>query len=300
MLAVSSERHRTWDALLADVTRLLEHPLHLAAGVRYIFTLQGNKIELLEEMSDSCEYVASSTDAFKTIDYRGARLPQWRLLTKRREALHVPSSNSSAPTQLISTYDFPALRPRLVTVLRNGQRPRKVIRFLLNRRTARALDQVMEDLSTSLKLDTGAVRKIFTLSGRQVRDHLRSIFNISLAWKDQTLLYNHFMKCHQNANISVNFYNNFCTTNVITLLGGIILCSNNDVIFCHFRLRASKSCLVMRMFLSHVGSSAAAKKILSSTMKVCFCINICYNYVNSPSKIVAFCDEIITSFPSAI
>uniref|UniRef100_A0A6A7FT80 non-specific serine/threonine protein kinase n=1 Tax=Hirondellea gigas TaxID=1518452 RepID=A0A6A7FT80_9CRUS len=175
LLAVSTDRHRTWEALLVDVTRLLEHPLHLAAGVRFVFTLEGNKIDIIEELVDSGEYVASSNDAFKTIEYRAARLPQWRLHTRRREALHVPSS-SRTTTAITPTFDdFNNLRPRLVTVLRNGQRPRKAVRVLLNRKTARALDQVMEDLSVSLKLDTGAVRKIYTLDGRQISS-LKELF----------------------------------------------------------------------------------------------------------------------------
>ncbi|KAF2358483.1 Doublecortin domain [Trinorchestia longiramus] len=171
LVAVSSDRHRTWDSLLMDLTRLLEHPLHLAAGVRFVFTLEGAKIEMLDQLINSGEYVASSSDAFKSIDYRAAQLPQWRLHTKRREALHVPSAQATARPSHASPHealDDPTIRPRLVTVLRNGQRPRRAIRVLLNRRTARALDQVMEDLSVSLKLDSGAVRKIYTLDGRQV------------------------------------------------------------------------------------------------------------------------------------
>ena len=165
LLAVSSDRHRTWDALLEDLTRLLEHPLHLAAGVRFIFSLDGDKVEMLDQLLDSGEYVASSTDSFKTIDYRAAQLPQWRLHTRRREALHVPAKSSQSTPQIVEEI---IIRPRLVTVFRNGQKPRKAVRVLLNRKTARSLDQVMADLSTSLKLDSGAVRKIYSLDGRQL------------------------------------------------------------------------------------------------------------------------------------
>ncbi|KAA0185305.1 hypothetical protein HAZT_HAZT005216 [Hyalella azteca] len=165
VVAVSSDRHRTWDSLLVELTRLLEHPLHLAAGVRFVFTLEGTKIDMLDQLCNAGDYVASSTDSFKAIDYRAAQLPQWHLQTRRREALHVPSSRLNGP---LENLDESNMRPRLITVLRNGQRPRKAVRVLLNRRTARALDQVMEDLSMSLKLDTGAVRKIYTLDGRQV------------------------------------------------------------------------------------------------------------------------------------
>ena len=147
ILAVSSDKHRSWDALLADVTRLLEHPQHLASGVRYIFSLEGNKIEGIQALTDRGHYVASSTDSFKAIDYKTAQLPQWRLQTKRNEALHFVGKrlqvemSGSSPLVRVSLADE-GFKGRLVTIISNGQRPRKSIRFLLNRKTARSLDQV--------------------------------------------------------------------------------------------------------------------------------------------------------------
>jgi len=56
-----------------------------------------------------------------------------------------------------------------VTVIRNGSRPRKAVRILLNRKTAHSFDQVLSEITDAVKLDSGAVKKIFTLTGQQVR-----------------------------------------------------------------------------------------------------------------------------------
>jgi len=57
--------------------------------------------------------------------------------------------------------------PKLVTVIRNGSRPRKAVRILLNKKTAHSFDQVLCEITDAVKLDSGAVKKIFTITGQQ-------------------------------------------------------------------------------------------------------------------------------------
>ena len=183
VVAVGGDKHRSWEALLGDLTRVLDHPIHLTAGVRHVFGLDGTRVCQMEHIIEAGEYVVSSSEVFKKLDYTRARLPQWRAHARRNEALHVPprtaysspvsTPGSEAPPSLPgsttptdSPKDF--IRPKLVTVIRNGVRPRKAVRILLNRRTARSLEQVLSDITQAIKLDTGAVRKVFTLDGRQV------------------------------------------------------------------------------------------------------------------------------------
>ena len=59
--------------------------------------------------------------------------------------------------------------PKLVTVIRNGSRPRKAVRILLNKKTAHSFDQVLSEITDAIKLDSGAVKKIFTVTGQQAR-----------------------------------------------------------------------------------------------------------------------------------
>ncbi|VDP39349.1 unnamed protein product [Soboliphyme baturini] len=42
------------------------------------------------------------------------------------------------------------------------------MRFLLNKRTARSFEQILTDLASLVKLDSGVVKKIFALSGRPI------------------------------------------------------------------------------------------------------------------------------------
>ena len=66
----------------------------------------------------------------------------------------------------VGSRDF--IHPKLITVIRSGTRPRRLIRMLLNKKTAHSYEQVLQELSRAVKLDSGVVRKIFTVEGRQV------------------------------------------------------------------------------------------------------------------------------------
>ncbi|XP_037543626.1 neuronal migration protein doublecortin-like [Nematolebias whitei] len=51
--AVANDRFRTFDALLADLTRLLSDHINLPQGVRFIFTIDGSrKISTLDELEE--------------------------------------------------------------------------------------------------------------------------------------------------------------------------------------------------------------------------------------------------------
>lgn len=67
------------------------------------------------------------------------------------------------------TKDF--IRPKLVTVMRSGVKPRKAVRFLLNKKTAHSFEQVLTDITEAIKLESGVVKRIYTLDGKQVLSH---------------------------------------------------------------------------------------------------------------------------------
>lgn len=51
--AVANDRFRTFDSLLADLTRSLSDHINLPQGVRFIFTIDGvNKITSLDELEE--------------------------------------------------------------------------------------------------------------------------------------------------------------------------------------------------------------------------------------------------------
>ena len=60
------------------------------------------------------------------------------------------------------------IKPKIIAILRSGLKPRKAVRVLLNNRNTKSFDTLLADLTNTVKLDTGAVRKMFTLDGRAV------------------------------------------------------------------------------------------------------------------------------------
>ncbi|EJW88130.1 camk/dcamkl protein kinase [Wuchereria bancrofti] len=161
--AISVERVRSFQALLGDLTRTLTDAVNLPHGVRYIFSLDGShKLSSLEEFEDGEGYVCSSSEIYKRVDYENAREPTWRI-----------SLAGSSPTPLMvnsplkqEPNDF--VYPRIITIIRNGVKPRRVVRHLLNKRTARSFLQVIQDITAVVKLDSGAVRKLYALNGKEV------------------------------------------------------------------------------------------------------------------------------------
>lgn len=163
--AVSAERFRTFESLMAELTSspVCDKNI-LPNGVRYIFSAEnGHKIRSLDELEEGESYVCASTDVFKHLDYTCMQGPHWNVNNKARESGPL-IGRLQGPESDFKDY----VKPKLVTVIRNGPKPRKAVRVLLNKKTAQSFDQVLADITEAIKLDSGAVRKIFTLDGRQV------------------------------------------------------------------------------------------------------------------------------------
>ncbi|XP_040007384.1 serine/threonine-protein kinase DCLK1a isoform X1 [Xiphias gladius] len=169
--AISTDRFRTFDALLADLTRSLSDNVNLPQGVRTIYTLDGSKkITSIEQLVEGDSYVCSSIEAYKKLDYTKNVNPNWSVNVKASAASSrgppsLGSAKASAPESR-ETKDF--IRPKLVTVVRSGVKPRKAVRILLNKKTAHSYEQVLTDITDAIKLDSGVVKKIYTLEGKLV------------------------------------------------------------------------------------------------------------------------------------
>ncbi|KAK7489912.1 hypothetical protein BaRGS_00018934 [Batillaria attramentaria] len=180
--AVSPERFRTFESLLAGLTTsAICDKNSMPSGVRYMFSVDGSrKIMSLDELEEGESYVCASTDVFRRLDYaRGCSSPNWNANRKNspRETTPVGAEkgggNDTARSQSREFVDDEMrdfIRPKLITVIRNGSKPRKAVRVLLNRKTAHSFDQVLTDITEAIKLDSGAVRRIFTVDGRQVSE----------------------------------------------------------------------------------------------------------------------------------
>ncbi|XP_057186563.1 serine/threonine-protein kinase DCLK2 isoform X4 [Triplophysa rosa] len=166
--AVSHDRFRSVDALLMELTRSLSDNVNLPQGVRSIYTIDGTKkITSLDELIEGESYVCSSNEPYRKVDYTKNVNPNWSVNVKTVMSRSLPSLITTKNEQRErESKDF--IKPKLVTVIRSGVKPRKAVRILLNKKTAHSFEQVLTDITDAIKLDSGAVKRLYTLEGKQI------------------------------------------------------------------------------------------------------------------------------------
>ncbi|XP_062308994.1 LOW QUALITY PROTEIN: serine/threonine-protein kinase DCLK1a [Osmerus eperlanus] len=167
--AISTDRFRSFDALLADLTRSLSDNVNLPQGVRIIYSIDGSKkITTIDQLVEGESYVCGCVEVYKKLDYTKNVNPNWSVNVKAsasdaRGPLSLGSAKAGPPENR-ENKDF--VRPKLVTVVRSGVKPRKAVRILLNKKTAHSYEQVLTDITDAIKLDSGVVKKIYTMEGK--------------------------------------------------------------------------------------------------------------------------------------
>ncbi|XP_045466039.1 serine/threonine-protein kinase GL21140 [Harmonia axyridis] len=163
VVPVNSDRYRSFDSLTTELTNLLTRNVTLPNGVRHIYSMDGKKIASIDELEEGKEYIcAGKGEVFKKAEYSKTDT----LRSNKRKSANKQQSNTSLPKVVPPN----CIRPRIVTLVRNGIKPRKVLRLLLNKRNSSSMDQVLGALTEVANLDSGAVRKVFTLAGQSVTD----------------------------------------------------------------------------------------------------------------------------------
>nr|XP_031834301.1 probable serine/threonine-protein kinase MARK-A [Nomia melanderi] len=161
VMAVTPERYRSFDSLASDLTRALISSVTLPNGVRSIYTMDGRKVQNVNDLEDGkCYVVSGQGEMFKKVEYSSTKVRRGNSLSG------LPQSPAGTGRQ-ISAIPL-CVKARIITLIRHGTKPRKVVRLLLNKRNAPSLEHAMEAITDAVKLDTGAVRKVYTLSGQQV------------------------------------------------------------------------------------------------------------------------------------
>ncbi|KAB5522223.1 hypothetical protein PHYPO_G00157150 [Pangasianodon hypophthalmus] len=171
LLPAASSSRRNNEAL-QDLRRCLEGPdaslsdnINLPHGVRFIFSIDGTrKISSLDQLEEGESYVCASENYYKKVDYTKNVNPNWSVNVKA-SAIQKNAASRLA-SDMRENKDF--VRPKLVTVMRSGVKPRKAVRVLLNKKTAHSFEQVLTDITEAIKLESGAVKRIYTLDGKQV------------------------------------------------------------------------------------------------------------------------------------
>jgi len=184
VIAVNNEKFRTFDKLLEHLTRIMCNQVTLPNGVRNIFSLEGRTVTDIDCLLNGESYVCRSFSTFKKLDYLSLADEDhtWNRVKRetyylgmrngslRRDHYRLSGHSKSFGQTKSSGCEEPKveIKPRIITVLRSGTRPRKAVRVLLNNRNTKSLDMVLADLTNTVRLDSGAVRKIYTLSGNAV------------------------------------------------------------------------------------------------------------------------------------
>ncbi|XP_023782202.1 serine/threonine-protein kinase DCLK2 [Cyanistes caeruleus] len=134
--------------------------------VRTIYTIDGSKkITSLDELVEGESYVCASNEPYRKVDYTKNVNPNW-CVNIRTGSSRSLTSLTSTRSEVKESKDF--IKPKLVTVIRSGVKPRKAVRILLNKKTAHSFDQVLNDITEAIKLDSGVVKRLCTLDGKQV------------------------------------------------------------------------------------------------------------------------------------
>ncbi|KAK7166122.1 hypothetical protein R3I93_006026 [Phoxinus phoxinus] len=166
--AVSGDRFRSFDALLMELTRSLSDNVNLPQGVRSIYAIEGGKkITSMDELLEGESYVCASNEPYRKVDYTKNVNPNWSVNVKTGTSRSMPSLTTSK-NELRERESKEFIKPKLVTVIRSGVKPRKAVRVLLNKKTAHSFDQVLTDITDAIKLDSGAVKRLYTLEGKQI------------------------------------------------------------------------------------------------------------------------------------
>uniref|UniRef100_A0A671L6G2 Serine/threonine-protein kinase DCLK2 n=1 Tax=Sinocyclocheilus anshuiensis TaxID=1608454 RepID=A0A671L6G2_9TELE len=167
--AISNDRFRSFDALLADLTRSLSDNINLPQGVRTIYTIDGSKITSMDQLAEGESYICGSIEPYKNLEYTKNVNTNWSVNVKTTASARVPTSLASATAGSIETKDNKDfIRPKLVTIIRSGVKPRKAVRILLNKKTAHSFEQVLTDITDAIKLDSGVVKRLYTVDGKLV------------------------------------------------------------------------------------------------------------------------------------
>ncbi|XP_012537295.1 serine/threonine-protein kinase GD17699 isoform X2 [Monomorium pharaonis] len=167
VMAVTPERYRSFDSLATDLTRALVSNVTLPNGVRTIYTMDGRKVQSVSDLEDGkCYVVSGQGEIFKKVEYSASKVRRGSSLSGLPQS---PAASSGGGGTGRQTSPIPlCVKARIVTLIRHGTKPRKVMRLLLSKRNAPSLEHAMEAITEAVKLDTGAVRKVYTLSGQQV------------------------------------------------------------------------------------------------------------------------------------
>lgn len=165
-----------------QLCQFLTEKSQLLNGVQYIFTLNGKRVNTLEELEHDQSYVISGTKYFQAYPY-GLIKPSGPRISKisdrykffREEDLRLLRPLSSKYNNVYASSNrLPPLPARdnrdnrVVTVV-NNRNHSIVSKVFLNLRTPKSFELLLRDLGQAVQLQHP--KRMFTSSGQRVRNH---------------------------------------------------------------------------------------------------------------------------------
>ncbi|XP_067687448.1 serine/threonine-protein kinase DCLK3-like [Haliotis asinina] len=205
---ITPHRYLNFNDLLNDLTGKLPNSVCLPYGVRQIFTPnQGRRVFEIKDLLDGEAYVCAGFEGFKVLKYGKAELEPWSVARPHNHgdldisgelqgyryrgyatnnAFHPgryfrangslpnrrwPGAFGTASKNAYVSSENVCMKPKVITIVRNGNRPRNSVKILLNRRSVQSFEQLMADISEAFgpKWKNNKVRKLYTTKGREVQ-----------------------------------------------------------------------------------------------------------------------------------
>eukprot|EP00128_Syssomonas_multiformis_P018405 Colp12_sorted_trinity150504_noHs@6103 len=157
---------KTYETFLQQVSDSIRAPF---GAVRNLYKpTRGHRVAKLDDLVDGKSYVAAGPEKFKKISYEEIHSRHSRVVhvkkhpPKAEETFHSTGPDVQARCNIVD-------QPRTVHIFRNGDALHPGYRVLLTKRQMFNWDQVLNIFTLKAKLNTGAVRKVYTLEGAEVK-----------------------------------------------------------------------------------------------------------------------------------
>jgi len=124
-------------------------------GVRYIFTINRELASSVQQMLTGDSFVCASNLHFRRVNYTEIDTPRCNMNTTKKG---IEFHRNVPHGAFVITH--------MICVIRTGEQPRKCVKTVLNRKTARTYQQLVSDIAQAINCSSAI--KIYSISGRQV------------------------------------------------------------------------------------------------------------------------------------
>ncbi|XP_059210034.1 doublecortin domain-containing protein 2 isoform X2 [Centropristis striata] len=190
---IVNPRHvSTFDNFLTFLTKWIEAPF---GAVRKLYTpREGHRVQHLEDLKHGSVYVAAGNEPFKQLDYRGITTKK---PPKKKKELIRPVVHSRIVTS--SRWGKTTDESCTINVFTNGEVLVPPVRIRIPKYTLKSWENVLAMVTEKVRLRTGAVYRLCTLSGRTVSgpsELENNQYYVAVgAEKFKSLPYDHYDSC---------------------------------------------------------------------------------------------------------